>query len=90
MRSNRWAGIVAAGVLLLGLLFFWGPMSPGQAPAARVGAIWEYKTAFLPAGGDPQESLNKLGTQLGPQGWGLVTIVERGGEWMCVFKRVKQ
>jgi hypothetical protein len=90
MRSNRWMGIVAAGGLLLGLLSFWGPMSPGQAPAARLGVAWEYKTAFLNSGGDPQESLNILGNQLGRQGWELVTIVEHDRELLCVFKRVKQ
>ena len=89
MRFNWPMRIAAVCGLLLGLLLNWIPASHGQAREAKPGVIWEYKTTFIRAGGDPQAPLNKLGNEFGPQGWELVTIVEHGGEWGCVFKRAK-
>jgi hypothetical protein len=81
--------------LTSGLLALGNTISSGQAPKAKPVAVWEYKTAFLPAAGDPQEPLNKLGDELGPQGWELVAITGSGPrdalnkELLCVFRRAK-
>jgi hypothetical protein len=95
MRSNRWTSFIMPACLALGLLALGNAISSGQAPKANPGVAWEYKTAFVRAAGDPQESLNRLGNELGPQGWELVTITEYGPrdaqnkELLCVFKRAK-
>ena len=95
MRSKRWRSFVMMAFLVLGLLALGNAVSSGQAPKAKPGAVWEYKTAFLRVAGDPQESLNTLGNDLGPQGWELVGITEYGPrdalnkELLCVFKRAK-
>ena len=95
LRSNKWKFISMMVCLTLGLLALGNAVSSGQAPIAKPGAVWEYKTAFLRAAGDPQESLNTLGNELGPQGWELVGITEYGPrdalnkELLCVFKRAK-
>jgi hypothetical protein len=95
MRTNRWISFIMMACLALGLVALGNAVSSGQAPKAKAGAGWEYKTAFLRAAGDPQESLNTLGNDLGPQGWELVAFTEYGPrdaqnkELLCVFKRAK-
>ena len=95
MRTTRWTSFAMMACLALGLLGLGNAVSSGQAPKAKPGVVWEYKTAFLRVGGDPQESLNTLGNDLGLQGWELVALTEYGPrdalnkELLCVFKRAK-
>jgi hypothetical protein len=86
MNTNRWMGFVAISVLLLGLLAVLVPTSPGQAPTAKPGVIWEYKLHFA-GNEDHLEPLNKLGLE----GWEMVTAYNTDSQRpvVYVFKRAK-
>jgi hypothetical protein len=86
MKSNRWFGLAALAVLMVGMLTVWGAKSPGQAPAGRP-QTWEYSTMYV-GNGDYTEQLNKWGSQ----GWELVAAYNADPQKpaVYVFKRAKQ
>ena len=84
MKSIRWMNLAMAA----GLLAYWSPNSPGQAPSEKPRVVWEYKTLSSPKLADNDEMLNKLGQQ----GWELVLVAPSAsspGSQGWVFKRAK-
>ncbi|QEH34913.1 hypothetical protein OJF2_34580 [Aquisphaera giovannonii] len=68
---------------LLGLIALWGSVSPGQPPAVKAAAKWEYKSDQF--AGNQDDRLNRMGEQ----GWELVAVTGDGPGQRYVFKRPK-
>ena len=62
-------------------------MSQGQAPGARAGVSWEYKSIIQVATNQPDSAFNYLGQE----GWELAAVASRDqNNLMYVLKRPKR